>query len=99
MCKEIKDSIRTALDEVEDIAKRMAEVGEEETGNNILRAVEYFRKTIKHKKTTEDYLSVIGWAMNIGTVYGLAKQTIPVFIVYGNDDPGTPEDDSEPQVH
>ena len=96
------EELRSAITEILDVVDRgVSEIGLEcNQKNHILAAVKYFRVSLKDEDLAEDHLLALGWALNVGAVYGMLKQPITVVVVGNVDDMEEIEEESEDeQVH
>ena len=78
-----KSELRSAITETLDVVDRgVSEIGLEcNQKNHILAAVKYFRVSLKDEDLTEDHLLALGWALNVGAVYGTLTQPTTVVVV------------------
>lgn len=96
--QELKDALHKTLTQVEEAA-RMAE-GHPAT-KDVLQAVEFFRAAIEDKNANKIYLNMIGWAMDIGAVFGVISTVIPVITANTTGEFEIPEEENkdDEQVH
>ena len=89
-----KEELRSAITETLDVVDRgVSEIGfEHNKESHILAAVECFRVSLKDEDMPEGHLLALGWALNIGAVYGMLTQPITVVVV---DDTEEIEEESE----
>ena len=89
-----KSELRSAITETLDVVDRgVSEIGfEHNKESHILAAVECFRVSLKDEDMPEGHLLALGWALNVGAVYGMLTQPITVVVV---DDTEEIEEESE----
>ena len=78
-----KSELRSAITETLDVVDQgVSEIGfEHNKESHILAAVECFRVSLKDEDMPEGHLLALGWALNVGAVYGMLKQPITVVVV------------------
>ena len=89
-----KSELKTAITETLDVVDHgVSEIGlEYNQKSRILDAVKYFRVSLEDEDLAEGQLLALGWALNVGAVYGTLTQPITVVVV---DDTEEIEEESE----